>query len=70
MFRITYEKTLEGRFEVTLFQLAQTISVSSSHFYHVANVTTDVIFGCKDISISIVLELGFVFPALEKKFVI
>lgn len=64
MFRIAYEKISADRFEVTLFCISQTISVPSTHFYHTANVNTNVVFGCKDVSVSTVLEIGFVFPVL------
>lgn len=70
MFRIAYERTPEGRFEVTLFCISQTISVPSAHFYHTANVNTNVVFGCKDIPVSTVLRLGFVFPVLMGKEII
>lgn len=64
MFRIIYEKNSTGTFEVTLHCIAQTISVSSNHFYHVADVKTNVLFGCKDVTVSTVLRLGFVFPVI------
>ncbi|QDZ88758.1 hypothetical protein D0441_31530 [Priestia megaterium] len=64
MFRISYYKDEHTRLmKVTLHIINQTIILQPGFFYKVAGVDRNVIVGCRDIEVDILIDLGFVFPS-------
>lgn len=71
MFRISYS-SIEGTrlYLVTLHQLNQTIVLSRGFLAMTMGMHPHVVAGCQDLTISAIIELGFIFPAKYSKLVI
>lgn len=71
MFRISY-CVEEGTdlYRVTLHQLGQTIILSRHILVKKMGMDPRVIVGCQDMPIHAIIDLGFVFPTLDKRLVI
>jgi len=71
MLRISYS-SIEGTnlYKVTLHALNQTIVDSHGFLSNSMGMYPDVLVGCKDLSISAIIDLGFVFPPVDRKLVI
>lgn len=71
MFRISYVN-VEGTqlYLVTLHQLNQTIVLSRGFLASTMGMHPHVVAGCQDLSVSAIIDLGFIFPASVRRLVI
>lgn len=71
MFRISYVR-IEGTqlYKVTLHLLNQTIVVSRGFLASTMGMHPHVSVGCKDLTVHAIIDLGFVFPVMDRKLII
>lgn len=71
MFRISYfREENTDLYRVTLHQIGQTIILSRHILVKKIGMNPRVLVGCKDIPIHEIIDLGFVFPYVDRKQVI
>lgn len=71
MFRVAYSREYDTKlYRVTLFAIDQTIVLHADVLIEKIGMDPLCSVGCKDLSIHVIIELGFVFPVKDDSLIV